>query len=101
MKYRDFFKSTGYRSNIYKPLFCQGHHIGLVAKEVEQELIPYQDVFSVNSNQIDICPEISGFQEISDNIDRVLRSIRDKDLFQGKLHMHLYIIIFSIESVHF
>ena len=72
-----------------------------MAKEVEQELIPYQDVFSVNSNQIDICPEISGFQEISDNIDRVLRSIRDKDLFQGKLHMHLYIIIFSIESVHF
>jgi len=77
------FYFNGYRSNIYKPLFCQGHHIGLVAKEVEQELIPYQDVFSVNSNQIDICPEISGFQEISDNIDRVLRSIRDKDLFQA------------------
>ena len=99
MKYHDFFKSTGYRSNIYKPLFCQGHHIGLVAKEVEQELIPYQDVFSVNSNQIDICPEISGFQEISDNIDRVLRSIRDKDLFQGKLH--LYINFSSTEYVHF
>ena len=93
-----FFKSTGYRSNIYKPLFCQGHHIGLVAKEVEQELIPYQDVFSVNSNQIDICPEISGFQEISDNIDRVLRSIRDKDLFQGKLH--LYIIFFFLQNMY-
>ena len=94
-----YFKSTGYRSNIYKPLFCQGHHIGLVAKEVEQELIPYQDVFSVNSNQIDICPKISGFQEISDNIDRVLRSIRDKDLFQGKLH--LYINFSSTEYVRF
>ena len=55
-----------------------------MAKEVEQELIPYQDVFSVNSNEIDICPGTSGFQEISDNIDRVLHSIRDKDLFQGK-----------------
>ena len=55
-----------------------------MSKEVEQELIPYQDVFSVNSNEIDICPGTSGFQEISDNIDRVLHSIRDKDLFQGK-----------------
>ena len=72
----------GYRSNNYKPLYCQGHHIGLVAKEIEQELMPYQDVFAVQSDKIDLCPNVIGYDEVSAQVDIVLRLLRDKNLFQ-------------------
>ena len=78
-----FLQFLGYRSNLFKPLFCQGHHIGLVAKEVEQELLPYQDVFALHPDKIDLCPGIVGYNEISAKIDLVLRSLRDKNLFQA------------------
>ena len=78
-----FLPFLGYRSNLFKPLFCQGHHIGLVAKEVEQELLPYQDVFALHPDKIDLCPGIVGYNEISAKVDLVLRSLRDKNLFQA------------------
>ena len=78
-----FLQFLGYRSNLFKPLFCQGHHIGLVAKEVEQELLPYQDVFALHPDKIDLCPGIVGYNEISAKVDLVLRSLRDKNLFQA------------------
>ena len=78
-----FLQFLGYRSNLFKPLFCQGHHIGLVAKEVEQELLPYQDVFALHPDKIDLCPGIVGYNEISAKVDLVLRSLRDKNLFEA------------------
>ena len=54
-----------------------------MAKEVEQELLPYQDVFALHPDKIDLCPGIVGYNEISAKIDLVLRSLRDKNLFQA------------------
>ena len=47
--------------------------------------MPYQDVFAVQSDKIDLCPNVIGYDEISAQVDIVLRSLRDKNLFQVRL----------------
>jgi hypothetical protein len=55
-----------------------------VRKDVEDAIKPFNDVFSISTNQIDILSthetntqNRSAFDEISANIDVVLRSLRD------------------------
>ena len=44
--------------------------------------MPYQDVFAVQSDKIDLCPNVIGYDEVSAQVDIVLRLLRDKNLFQ-------------------
>ena len=79
-----FVISAGLNGGQCKPLYCQGYQVGLVRKEVEDAIKPFTDVFRVTSNQIDILSKYPGtpqsktsFDEISSNLDIVLRSLRD------------------------
>ncbi len=75
------FYILGYKSNDYKPLFCQGHHIGLVSRDVEVELLPYNDIFVIHPTKIDLCPGIISYEEISAQVARVLSALREKNKF--------------------
>lgn len=77
------FLISGYRSNDYKPLFCQGHHIGLVSRQVETELIPYQDIFVIHPGKIDLCPGLTSHKDISAQVESVLVSLKEKNIFSA------------------
>jgi len=75
------FYFSGYQSKEYRPLFCQGHHMGLVSRDVEVELLNFQDVFVIHSDRIDLCPGVTGYEEISAQVASVLRLLREKNIF--------------------
>ena len=77
-------QTKGVFSGQCKPLYYQGCQIGMVKKEVEDAIKPFEDVFSVSATQIDIVSKYdnatqsrNSFNEISANIDMVLQSLRD------------------------
>ena len=57
-----------FKSKDFKPLFCQSHQIGLVSRKLEQELIPFQDVFVITQSRIDICPGLNNYEEITEKV---------------------------------
>ena len=77
----------GFSSDKCKPLYCQGHQIGLVRKDVEEAIAPFKDIFTISETQIDISVDTSNtlqsdninhaFDQISSNINNVLQDIRD------------------------
>lgn len=52
-----------------------------MSHEVEKELLPYPAVFVIAPDKIDLCPGLIGYDEISSQVDGVLRSLRDKNIF--------------------
>lgn len=77
------FYFNGLKSTGYKPLFCQGHQIGLVPKDVEAELEPFTEVFTIDSTKVQICPKLQDYQEISAQVDNVLQNLRSKNKFKA------------------
>ena len=78
------FYFNGFRSqDDYKPLFCQAHQIGLISKDVEIQLLSFQDVFVIHPDRIDLCPGLSGYEEISAQVDSTLRLLREKNCFNA------------------
>lgn len=75
------FYFNGYKSGDYKPLFCQGHHIGLVSRDVERELLPFQDIFVNYPTKIEICPNCTDYHDITAQVAKVLQSLREKNIF--------------------
>ena len=67
-----------FKSKDFKPLFCQSHQIGLVSRKLEQELIPFQDVFVITQSRIDVCPGLDDYHEISQKVDSVVTLLREK-----------------------
>ena len=77
------FYFNGFRSkDDYKPLFCQAHQIGLISKDVEIQLLSFQDVFVIHPDRIDLCPGLSGYEEISAQVLRKL--IGDASTYLGQ-----------------
>jgi len=73
-----FYLSGRFKSKDFKPLFCQSYQIGMVSRKLEQELIPFQDVFVITQSGIDICPGLEGYDEISQKVDSVVTLLREK-----------------------
>jgi len=74
----NFFLSGKFRSKDLKPLFCQSYQIGMVHSNLEQELIPFHDVFAISQTRIDTCPGLNDYDEISQKVDSVINQLRDK-----------------------
>ena len=70
-------------SNNFKPLFCQGHQIGLVSPEVENHISSCHEVFEISSDKIEICPGLCQYDEISAQIASALSDLRQKKVFTG------------------
>ena len=79
-KFNNFYLE-GLKKNDFKPLVCQGHQIGLVAKNVELELSTFPQVFDIHSNRIEICPDLTDYQDITNQIEDVLTNLRCQDKF--------------------
>jgi len=75
------FYFNGYLQKDYKPLVCQTHQIGFITADVEAQLSHFQDVFGIHQDRIDLCPGISDHDEISLQLDSVLRLLREKNSF--------------------
>ena len=76
--------SIGFSSGHCKPLYCQGHQVGLVRKDVEDAIAPFKDTFAVSEKHIDIVSNSSENSSIGDsrdqisaNINAVLQALRD------------------------
>jgi len=79
-KFNNFYLES-LKKNDFKPLVCQGHQIGLVAKNVEHELLTFPQVFDIHSNRIEICPDLTDYQDITNQIEDVLTNLRCQDKF--------------------
>ena len=79
-KFNNFYLES-LKKNDFKPLVCQGHQIGLVAKNVELELSTFPQVFDIHSNRIEICPDLTDYQDITNQIEDVLTNLRCQDKF--------------------
>ena len=79
-KFNNFYLE-GLKKNDFKPLVCQGHQIGLVTKNVEHELLTFPQVFDIHSNRIEICPDLTDYQDITNQIEDVLTNLRCQDKF--------------------
>lgn len=75
------FYFEGYKSGKCKPLYCQGHQVGLVSATVEKELSNYPQVFDISAKKVDLCPGLTGHEVVSKQIDAALRSLRQKNMF--------------------
>lgn len=73
----NFYLSGKFKSKDFKPLFCQSYQIGMVHSKLEQELIPFQDVFVITQTRIDICPGLEDYDEISQKVDSVINHLRE------------------------
>lgn len=69
------------KSNDYKPLFCQGYHIGLVSRDVEVELLPFRDTFVIHPTKIDLCPGLVTYDEITAQVAVSLQALRQRNIF--------------------
>ena len=79
-KFNNFYLES-LKKNDFKPLVCQGHQIGLVTKNVEHELLTFPQVFDIHSNRIEICPDLTDYQDITNQIEDVLTNLRCQDKF--------------------
>ena len=50
----------------------------MVSRKLEQELIPFQDVFVITHLRIDICPGLEDYNEITQRVDSVVTLLRAK-----------------------
>ena len=81
------FSYLGFSNGNCKPLYCQGHQVGLVRKDVEDAIAPFKDTFVITEKQIDIVcdsentPQSNSsndtFDQISANYNNVLQQLRD------------------------
>ena len=78
-----FYYFSGLYSNNFKPLFCQGHQIGLVSPEVENHISSCHEVFEISPDKIEICPGLCQYDEISAQIASALSDLRQKKVFTG------------------
>mgnify|MGYP001167012368 FL=1 len=79
-KFNNFYLE-GLNNKDFKPLVCQGHQIGLVSKNVENELLTFPQVFYIHPDQIEICPDLTDYEDITNKIENVLTSLRCQDKF--------------------
>jgi len=79
-KFNNFY-FNGLYSNNFKPLFCQGHQIGLVSPEVENHISSCHEVFEISPDKIEICPGLCQYDEISAQIASALSDLRQKKVF--------------------
>ena len=75
------FYLEGRKKNKFKQFYIMGRQIGLVRPEVEAELIHFPDVFHVTEDAIVLNPNLTTYEDRSEAIEAVLRSLRDKNLF--------------------
>ena len=65
----------------YKPLICQGHQIGLVPKNVELELQAFPQVFHIQPDNVELCPDATNYEDITHRVESVLLDLKGKDKF--------------------
>ncbi len=80
-RYFNNFYFNGYKNGTCKPLYCHRVHVGLVEATVEAALRPFKEVFSIADDKIEICPGITDSNEITEKVDKVLRSLRETNNF--------------------
>merc|ERR1719347_873258 len=75
----DNFYLNDLRSSSYIPFKCDNHQVGLISKEVLQNLREYRDVFKISEEEIVL--DINTVQERNDAIEKVLKDLRAKGAF--------------------
>ena len=80
-----FYRFTGkYKSEEFKPLYCQFHQIGFVSKLIEKELLIFHDIFVITQSRIDICPGLNNYEEITEKVGTVITHLRKKEVIKAK-----------------
>ena len=82
-KNRNNLHLKGYDLSTFKPIYCQSARIGFASPKVEKELQDFQNVFKISSDKIDICQGLKSYAEITEKVERVLKQLKEKDIFES------------------